>query len=756
LQIYVLNDNESYFEVDGLEVITTDTNDVPIATNLVDYVGLSETAWSSGGGTNQNILSTNLCHGPFFSVTNAGWDTHLTLISTGRTTPGTPGGTDDRDSVLGDAVGAFPVPITELDAFKAALSNDTNGEITLLLVAALGADTPRLEVASLYDGVRPVPALTVLSGADNTPPTAVTNLTVASAVAGVVNLSWSGYILDADMQGFNVYRSTTSGSYGAPLATISNIWATSYQDATAASDGTTYYYKVNTFDEVPNESEGNEVDATPGVDSTPPSVPANLVATAGDGSVVLNWDDSTDGQSSVAYYNVYRSTTSESGFAVLTNVALSAYLDNAASNGTTYYYKVSAVDSSPSANESALSAQVEATPEEVTGAQLTTFGTGADGYGGFIPSAEQLDQTWTNMADGVQMHSQNTGTLNTSLLKEFVLDRGFGAQYTIEGVVEMVDGYADDNNRLGFYLFGDDSDLSDGATVGTNTVSGEDEVGAMGLIFNTDDSSTGGSPGNNAQDNLTIREGIDTSTFYGNQLRNQVPTAYAQDLFGTEVKFSADITFTNIGGTNVIVVSASMATDVGVSVTTIPTFTLEAAQFTGDYFGFVNRARSRNYDGDPDPTGASRDNPWIMKYKSFTLTKLKDGAGGPVLTDFEQYLVDSGLASDAGATTDSDGDGLANLYEYGIGGNPNNIGDTGTAPAFAKDGSAFIYVYPRRSDTAILTYTVETSTNLLDSLAWTAAGTTEIGDDGGSPLEMVTNSVTTVEDEKFVRLKIEQ
>ena len=52
----------------------------------------------------------------------------------------------------------------------------------------------------------------------------------------------------------------------------------------------------------------------------------------------------------------------------------------------------------------------------------------------------------------------------------------------------MTDGYADDNNRLGIYFFGDSA-----------IVPNEDEAGAIGLIFNTDDGVTGGSPGNDAQ-----------------------------------------------------------------------------------------------------------------------------------------------------------------------------------------------------------------------------------------------------------------
>ena len=46
--------------------------------------------------------------------------------------------------------------------------------------------------------------------------------------------------------------------------------------------------------------------------------------------------------------------------------------------------------------------------------------------------------------------------------------------------------------------------------------------------------STGGAPGNNADDDISIRVGIDSTSLSGNVLRNQITVPYAQDLFGTE------------------------------------------------------------------------------------------------------------------------------------------------------------------------------------------------------------------------------
>ena len=96
-------------------------------------------------------------------------------------------------------------------------------------------------------------------------------------------------------------------------------------------------------------------------DTTPPLAPTALAATPGDSSVSLDWAD--NGEGDLASYSVYRSTTLGSyGAALATGLATSAYADNTAVNGTTYYYVVTAVD--VSTNESVVSAEVSATPND--------------------------------------------------------------------------------------------------------------------------------------------------------------------------------------------------------------------------------------------------------------------------------------------------------------------------------------------------------------------------------------------------------
>lgn len=88
---------------------------------------------------------------------------------------------------------------------------------------------------------------------------------------------------------------------------------------------------------------------------TPPVAPAGLTATAGNAQVALSWTAS----SGAASYNVKRAATSGGPYGTIASPSATNYTDTGLTNGTTYYYVVSAVNS---AGESANSAQASAMP----------------------------------------------------------------------------------------------------------------------------------------------------------------------------------------------------------------------------------------------------------------------------------------------------------------------------------------------------------------------------------------------------------
>ena len=98
-----------------------------------------------------------------------------------------------------------------------------------------------------------------------------------------------------------------------------------------------------------------------GGDTTAPTQVAGLSGIANTGSNDLDWFD--NGEADLAGYNIYRSLTSGSGYVRInsTQLSLSAYSDTNTTNGITYYYVVTASDTtgneSINSNEIALIAQ---------------------------------------------------------------------------------------------------------------------------------------------------------------------------------------------------------------------------------------------------------------------------------------------------------------------------------------------------------------------------------------------------------------
>ncbi len=94
-----------------------------------------------------------------------------------------------------------------------------------------------------------------------------------------------------------------------------------------------------------------------------PPAPSGLTATGGNAQVALSWGASSGATS----YNVKRSLTSGSGYSTIASTSSTAYTDTAVTNGTTYYYVVTAVNGS---GESGNSNQASATPSNNTSSQL--------------------------------------------------------------------------------------------------------------------------------------------------------------------------------------------------------------------------------------------------------------------------------------------------------------------------------------------------------------------------------------------------
>ncbi len=97
---------------------------------------------------------------------------------------------------------------------------------------------------------------------------------------------------------------------------------------------------------------------TPAASVQPPAAPA-LSATAGDAKVSLAWNAPANNGAPITAYKVYRGTAPGAGTLLQTLGTVTSYDDTTAVNGTTYYYRVAAVNS---AGDGTQSNEVSATP----------------------------------------------------------------------------------------------------------------------------------------------------------------------------------------------------------------------------------------------------------------------------------------------------------------------------------------------------------------------------------------------------------
>ncbi len=179
----------------------------------------------------------------------------------------------------------------------------------------------------------------------------------ATAGNGQVSLAWGAV---GGAASYNVKRSTISGG---PYAQLSAVAGTSYVDG-SVSNGTKYFYVVAAVNTAGQSGNSAEASATPVAPVQVPTVPVGLVATAGNAQVSLTWT-ATSGATS---YHVKRATVSGGPYTQIAAPAAAAYTDGGLTNGTTYYYVVTALNS---AGESVNSAQASATPQAAATPDVT-------------------------------------------------------------------------------------------------------------------------------------------------------------------------------------------------------------------------------------------------------------------------------------------------------------------------------------------------------------------------------------------------
>ncbi|MEK7767709.1 MAG: fibronectin type III domain-containing protein, partial [bacterium] len=204
------------------------------------------------------------------------------------------------------------------------------------------------------------------SPVDNLAPAAPTGLGLAAiSVGGGIDLSWT-VNGESDLKDYGVYKATNTGGLGAKaLLTRIGQPGTTHQE-TGLTNSTTYYYQVTARDVSLNESGGStEMSGLP-QDTVAPAVPVGLgvVDVASDQGVALQLSWTANTEVDRKDYGVYRATfTGLLGTKTMQTRVVSpgtTHQDGSLTNGTTYYYQLTARDFS--LNESTGSAEASAIP----------------------------------------------------------------------------------------------------------------------------------------------------------------------------------------------------------------------------------------------------------------------------------------------------------------------------------------------------------------------------------------------------------
>ena len=157
-----------------------------------------------------------------------------------------------------------------------------------------------------------------------------------SATSGKPMLTWDA------VDGATSYRVYRATSQNGPYRLLGSVTTTTYVN-TGAKDGVTYYYMVTAINDSGESAFSNTVSGQNKAVTSKPAAPVVKIGnSATSGKPQLTWK----AVSGAASYRVYRATTKNGAYTVINTTKALTYTNTGAALGTTYYYKVEALNAS--------------------------------------------------------------------------------------------------------------------------------------------------------------------------------------------------------------------------------------------------------------------------------------------------------------------------------------------------------------------------------------------------------------------------
>lgn len=202
-----------------------------------------------------------------------------------------------------------------------------------------------------------------IAGQYNTTITYITEGTSVAAInASSVRFNFTGTSIRFIQSKYLQHSKTVSYKIDGELAGTANLYNDTVIRQILAFEKTglvnkEHFVEIYSGDGIRFDFDAIDIDAAGELKPYAPiDAPTNLVATAGDSKVGLTWT----AVSAATSYNVKRSTTAGGTYTTIaSNVTDASYVDTSVTNGTTYYYVVTAVNS---VGESNTSNEASATP----------------------------------------------------------------------------------------------------------------------------------------------------------------------------------------------------------------------------------------------------------------------------------------------------------------------------------------------------------------------------------------------------------